>query len=739
MFSQSSISGPAPPPSSVGFSSLSGEETKENVPQFYIEGWLRETKTLLVFPHCRLCRFKFQENDVVVVVTLNNKHSKPFLYAYHDSHMDKALNAEIVCTSSADKANGDNHLGTGCHLACLQFANKLDPRHVVREAQISTNLTEFHHELPLSGTTVTKAAYKSDLFLVYSPKKQQVTDIGNKLQVVNINSKRQRFDSHAKEMFKKAKLLLHPNKGKPMSRLFAASLYTYEPPASEEKRRLLHIRSQLAMQLSKRFKSRVSLPLDIWKSIADYLVSEFAICSMLDLPFRDSIEVSTTKDIWASHAKIDGISYVSKLANKRGHGAKLALRARDMAFEHPLYILEDHLGIREMISSAQPPAHKAGMSAWWRVVPMEAGMKISFATDSIKLHYSPGGKKALGLGRPVSPDNCLWSKPISPHDIDQLFFYPSLAPRAIINMVSIPINQPICTGYSVCWAKIPNWKSERKTGAGLVYFHAHQPGETFSFYEDVTRYTNKYVWEYAPKIKGERLTELSLLYNRNKCPPHRFTMAFRTSKKRDLIVGPYAEKISPGETITWKNTWGWDSIATFSDFDTDTLWMESPRFEGGTSGFVIGPQHGGLNRSRYFNPFKPLPPLLPNPLPDRLQDKELFQSSASLSGLLEIVICRSREVGLYPRVCGLLLRYEDSSEKSVGSFRMDWAERPISVPGKSPALFLNFLQDESRCLIADLAFFPQDSPAMFNTWMELSWADELVWVCSWNDSYVYSI
>jgi hypothetical protein len=295
--------------------------------------------------------------------------------------MDKALNAEIVCTSSADKADGDHQLGTGCHLACLYFANKLDPRHAVREAQISTNITQFDHALPLSGTTVTKAAYKSDLFLVYSPKKQQVTEISSKLQTLNINSKRQRFDSHAKEMFMKAKLLLHPNKGKPMSRLFAASLYTYEPPASEEKRRLLHIRSQLAMHLSKRFKSRVSLPLDIWKSIADHLVSEFAICSMLGLPFRDSTEVSTTKDIWATHVKIDGISYVSKLANKRGHGAKLALRAVDMAFEHPLYILEDHLGIREMISSAQPPAHKAGMSAWWRVVPLEVGEKISFATD----------------------------------------------------------------------------------------------------------------------------------------------------------------------------------------------------------------------------------------------------------------------------------------------------------------------------------------------------------------------
>ncbi|CAG9950015.1 unnamed protein product [Clonostachys rosea f. rosea IK726] len=400
MFSQSSISGPAPPPSSVGFSSLSREETKENMPPFYAEGRLRETQTLLIFPHCRLCRFKFQENDVVVVVTLNNKHSKPFLYAYHDSHMDKALNAEIVCTSSADKADGDHQLGTGCHLACLYFANKLDPRHAVRETQISTNITQFDHALPLSGTTVTKAAYKSDLFLVYNPKKQQVTEISSKLQTLNINSKRQRFDSHAKEMFMKAKLLLHPNKGKPMSRLFAASLYTYEPPASEEKRRLLHIRSQLAMHLSKRFKSRVSLPLDIWKSIADHLVSEFAICSMLGLPFRDSTEVSTTKDIWATHVKIDGISYVSKLANKRGHGAKLALRAVDMAFEHPLYILEDHLGIREMISSAQPPAHKAGMSAWWRVVPLEVGEKISFATDSLKLHYGPGGKKALGLGRP---------------------------------------------------------------------------------------------------------------------------------------------------------------------------------------------------------------------------------------------------------------------------------------------------------------------------------------------------
>lgn len=42
------------------------------MPPFYAEGRLRETQTLLIFPHCRLCRFKFQENDVVVVGELRD-------------------------------------------------------------------------------------------------------------------------------------------------------------------------------------------------------------------------------------------------------------------------------------------------------------------------------------------------------------------------------------------------------------------------------------------------------------------------------------------------------------------------------------------------------------------------------------------------------------------------------------------------------------------------------------------
>ncbi|VUC37098.1 unnamed protein product [Clonostachys rosea] len=706
------------------------QQIKKNTESSRAMEKLRGIQTLRVFPHCRLCRFKFQEDEKVVVVTLDNKHSKPFLYAYHDSHIDKALKAEIVCTSSADEANGDHHIGTGCHLTCLRFANKLEPEDVVHQAQVSNHFRQFDHQLPLSGTTVIKAALKSDLSLVYSPKKHLMIDVSNK---------RQRFESRAKEAFLKAKFLFQPDKGKPMGRLFAASLYAYEPPASEESRRLLHVRSQLAMLFSKRSKSRVSLPLEIWKSIAGYLVSEFAICSMLSLPFRNSTEVSTANDLWATHVNIDGIDYMSKLTSKPSRGAKLALRAADMAFGNSLYILEDHLGIRKMIASAQPPTHKGEMSAWWRVVPLERGEKLSFTTDSLKLHYRSGRKKALGLGQSVSPDDCLWSKPISPQDIDELFFYQPLSQRATMHMVSIPINQPGCTGYSVCWIKTPSWKGERKKGTGLVYIHAHQPGESLSFYEDVARHTDNYIWQYAPTMEGERLMELELLYNRHKSPPRRLTLAFRTSKKRDLVFGPYAEKLNLEKTLTWNETWGWDLVSTFSEDAPDTLWMEYPRFEGGTSGFVIGPQHRGLSCSRYFDPFKALPPSLPCPLPDRRQDKELFQSSASLSDLSEIVVCRSRMAGQHSSICGLLLRYEDSSERSVGSFRVDWAERPISVPGKSPALFLNFIQDDLRCFINELAFFPQDTHGMLNTWKEFYWADELVWVYSWKDCYVYSI
>jgi hypothetical protein len=67
-----------------------------------------------------------------------------------------------------------------------------------------------------------------------------------------------------------------------------------------------------------------------------------------------------------------------------------------------------------------------------------------------------------------------------------------------------------------------------------------------------------------------------------------------------------------------------------------------------------------------------------------------FFSSCRLDNLVEVVPCRSRQVGAWAgSVMGLLFRYANGDRACVGSFRFDWAGETCEV-GRTGRLYIGY-------------------------------------------------
>lgn len=59
-----------------------------------------------------------------------------------------------------------------------------------------------------------------------------------------------------------------------------------------------------------------------------------------------------------------------------------------------------------------------------------------------------------------------------------------------------------------------------------------------------------------------------------------------------------------------------------------------------------------------------------------------FHTSASLENVAQVVLCKGTEQGK-PRINGLLFRYKDGRETTLGRFRLDCAQPPLSFEESS--------------------------------------------------------
>lgn len=197
---------------------------------------------------------------------------------------------------------------------------------------------------------------------------------------------------------------------RPSNTFLHATEYSFEPDAFEEERRRRWILTLLSERMS---KTHPRLPAELRLLVAQHLVRECAIAASQQAWHarcsRDC-DVDISLGIWVDYVYIDGIRYISHLSSHAGPSST----ARQLVHAGAprataLYVLEDHLGIRELVFSEKEeyrptPRPRSGLR--WRTVPLTSErvkMKSDVSLASQEGAYINRSKRVSNSAMSVPP------------------------------------------------------------------------------------------------------------------------------------------------------------------------------------------------------------------------------------------------------------------------------------------------------------------------------------------------
>ncbi|KPM37392.1 hypothetical protein AK830_g9177 [Neonectria ditissima] len=468
----------------------------------------------------------------------------------------------------------------------------------------------------------------------------------------------------------------------PVVDLFPATEYSYEPAVSDEDRRRKHIRHVVSQSL---YQVYGKLPLELWLMVAAHLVPVYAVTSLFTAPQSSICKIDASRDVWATYLDVDGVEYVKTISNRRCLGGQLIWEAMPLSVSGFFYVLEDHFGIRRVTRDPPIPQlpSESDKSTWWRTISLSQ-RDVEFTTDGFKLR---------GLDM-TWPNNALWLDPLPPSELKSLSFHPA-APRPGSKMISLGLNEPNIIGYSVCWS------------GSLIHLHANRLGESLEFYREIDAHHANPVWTFLPLNPGESITEV---WQRKGRPPLEVALAFRTSQGRTMTTGPYPLR-------ALKHLLRWSCVAKLPENTQGHMFFNHSASAvhtlAGPIQYPDGDRPGPSPRQTALSPYPHLP-----------SAGSAFHSAASLRDVVEVVVSESVDEA-QPRVTGLLLRYKNGNQASVGSFRFRQNAVRLS-PSNSSGLFLGMGLGSDRWHVGKVQVSPPEDRTSFQ-WQEFPWDGTLEW------------
>ncbi|RSL92063.1 hypothetical protein CEP52_014044 [Fusarium oligoseptatum] len=448
----------------------------------------------------------------------------------------------------------------------------------------------------------------------------------------------------------------------PSGAFLHATEYSFEPDASEEERRHRWTIALLADRMS---KMHLPVPTELRFLIAQHLVPECATAAAQqawhDRCSRDS-DVDLSLDIWAEYAYIDGIRYISYISNQAVETC--TARQIQVAGGRPataLYVLEDHLGIRELVFGVETehrPTTRSKSGLWWRTVPLTSG-RLKIKSDGLKLRHV--------LSTPAV-SNKLWRLPMTLPELRDLRFLTFSPDNALkinmFRMVPLTLNDPDVIGYSVCWGKT------------LMTLHAHRVGEDLSFYKDFSAAYPRAAWIHIPMSSGERISEI--WGRRGKIHDH-MGLLLRTNKARQTAIGL---PISPRLLLqNGRINPSWTQLCDLPE-TPNRLFFSLSRL-----GVHL------LSTKEMRNPNATLSMPTPMSCPKTLGILDYFYSAASLEEVVEVTPCRVK-LATHSLISGLIFQYANGERACVGDIRLDSLGETLLVQPES-RLHLAFKMDRS--------------------------------------------
>ncbi|KAI0902715.1 hypothetical protein F4823DRAFT_621082 [Ustulina deusta] len=487
----------------------------------------------------------------------------------------------------------------------------------------------------------------------------------------------------------------------PSLSLLKATEYSFEPCERAQREREILISRKLSRRLGYRYGI---LPPEIWFMVAEYLIRECAVVTIQESwlgRYSFSCRLDISKSISVRHVRIDDVPYIAHLSNTDDGCNACILRDRT-ANVHTVYVLEDHLGIRQILFDISKNScglsrfgPKPGM--WWYTIPVTNGM-LQTMSDGLKL------RRVISSTESQLVQFTAWSTPMAQSDIRLLHFH-NLSQRMAdiphdIRMASLKLNEPTVTGYSACW------------NGRIIGLHAHCEGD-ISFYHDYsTRYKNS-VWIYACINSGESITEL---WQRKPMLSKRAAIMFRTNTGRNIIMGPHLPPWSPPAV--------WTQLSTLPKSPTRVYFNDSPRGICRLATSQLSTNQGPTSIAGTLSPY-----------PKRTGVGDFFHSSANLRNAVTIRPCQETFASHSP-IIGLLIQYYNGDRTCVGQVRFDCLRTELTVKS-FPKLCLWFARTKSKHpYVAKVEQFPPSDSEPYE-WLDLRWEGYLEWWFSHWQCQVY--
>ncbi|KAF5022890.1 hypothetical protein F66182_5050 [Fusarium sp. NRRL 66182] len=381
-------------------------------------------------------------------------------------------------------------------------------------------------------------------------------------------------------------------------------------------------------------------------------------------------------------------------------------------------------------------------------VAVHFGLSLAkYAQVTKYAHNPPQGVKLRKLLKPSTSSRMLWPCLLTSSELKTMsLYYAGWGEGEIMaRMRAFDFNKHGTTGYSVCWS-----------GHEMVSLHAHRDNENRqSEYDSLSRLRCTYhpldqgefvqqVWLRGPELyamakplpsQGDGGVRYHLstpwgleAYKR----PCDLALGLVTSKARTIIAGSFPDHYGPRTPFAKHHTW---LLIATAQGQAPIRMFFSPSPHG--IPLIAAPAHLPDNHS---NPPPPMQrPLTPMPRHNPIQ--ALHYSWASLNDVAEVLVCKSKNnteddqvaqrLSLQPnydKVAGLLLRYANGNEASVGCFRFDWSEPPLST-SSTKGLFLGIGPGRIGQIsshVAAVSVTPPDDAGKW-TWRELPWTGTLEW------------
>ncbi|KAI8963384.1 hypothetical protein F5Y11DRAFT_319646 [Daldinia sp. FL1419] len=464
--------------------------------------------------------------------------------------------------------------------------------------------------------------------------------------------------------------------------------YTFEPSLSEKKRRFAWLHSHLASRIT---LPQPYLPTELRNEIARYLVREYSVTKAIknwltfQVPIDICIDISIR--IWVRYVEFEGVKYIATLTNGPCTNGTLLITYSEV---NDIYILEDHLGIRQIHFIF--PAHIPLIpGTWWRTLSRSSNMQdtnLQGKTDGFKLRDLTWSN----VNYTQRSRRLAWDILPLPASTIRYHGFGGMALR----MASVPYNTLTVTGYSFCW------------NDQLRSIHAHTKGS--SFYESTSRVGD--VWLYMPIDPGEYIIEIWMRHRRL---PREMALVLRTSTGRVMIAGPQKGRAWPA--------CAWSLLDTPENLPNRMYFEHSPRgiHEFGFETPLPAPRESA---------FVPVPE---SPYPESTSVEDFFHTSASLDGVVAVTPCRVKQ-GDITNFTGMLLHYENGHKVAVGQIKFDCLDDTFRI-SPSETLLLGFSTTNGYPYVASIQLSPLRKDNM--VYLNVPWYGQIEWWFSCRQCKIY--